>query len=92
MCVCAVFVCVCVNVVLCGCTCRQDYPHIHSDVADRAEACAMLHTIRELREEHTTSSPQLMVPVYHTLGMLHTILGEHDKVGVLIVTNEHIRL
>jgi len=39
----------------------------------------MLHSIRALREEHTTSSPQLMTHVYHTLAMLHCILKETAK-------------
>ena len=40
----------------------------------------MLHSIREIREEHTTSSPQLMSCVYHTLAMLHCTLRELAKV------------
>jgi len=40
----------------------------------------MLHSIRALREEHTTLSPQLMTHVYHTLAMLHCILKDTAKV------------
>ena len=45
----------------------------------------MLHSIREIREEHTTSSPQLMSCVYHTLAMLHCTLRELAKVYTVAV-------
>ena len=46
----------------------------------------MLHSINELRE-HQPPSPgggatvaMETTPIYHTLALLHTVLGEHDKV------------
>ena len=53
----------------------------HAGSAERAEAVKMLHSIRQLRERHTTSSPQLMTTVYHSLALLHTVLADHSKVG-----------
>ncbi|XP_064394306.1 zinc finger MYND domain-containing protein 12-like [Halichondria panicea] len=49
------------------------------DVAERAEAFSMLHSIREWRESVTAAHPQLMAPLYHTLALLHTTVGEEDK-------------
>ena len=51
--------------------------HSNTDAAQEAEACHMLHSIRELRER---SSPHLTVEVYHTLAMLHYVLRDHTKV------------
>ena len=57
-----------------------------SDVADKAEGSLMLHSINELRE-HQPPSPggganvaTATTPIYHTLALLHTVLGEYDKV------------
>ncbi len=50
------------------------------DVAERAEGLSMLHSIREWRENVTAAHPQLMAPLYHTLALLHTAVGEKDKV------------
>ena len=57
-----------------------------SDVAEKAEGSLMLHSINELRE-HQPLSPggganvtKATTPIYHTLALLHTVLGEHDKV------------
>ena len=57
-----------------------------SDVAEKAEGSLMLHSINELRE-HQPPSPggganvaMATTPIYHTLALLHTVLGEHDKV------------
>ena len=73
-----------VNVLLESTLWRSNEPqsHILTDVAEKAEACHMLHSIRALREEHTTSSPQLMTPLYHTLAMLHCTLRETAKVSL----------
>ncbi len=49
-------------------------------MAERAEAFSMLHSIREWRESVTAAHPQLMAPLYHTLALLHTTVGEEDKV------------
>ena len=53
------------------------------DVADKAEASLMLHSINEMMEqqsETTDSGPAVVQPIYHTLALLHTVLGELDKV------------
>jgi hypothetical protein len=49
----------------------------------------MLHSINELREHQPPSSPggganvaMATTPIYHTLALLHTIVGEYDKVRV----------
>jgi formiminotetrahydrofolate cyclodeaminase len=46
----------------------------------------MLHSINELRE-HQPPSPggganaaMATTPIYHTLALLHTVIGEHEKV------------
>ena len=57
-----------------------------SDVAEKAEGSLMLHSINELREHHPPSPvgganvTMTTTPIYHTLALLHTVLGEHDKV------------
>ena len=59
-----------------------------SDVAEKAEGSLMLYSINELRE-HQPPSPggganvaMATTSIYHTrtLALLHTVLGEHDKV------------
>lgn len=51
----------------------------------------MLHSINQLREHQSAHSPSGTVgggaiitmattPIYHTLALLHTVLGDHDKV------------
>ena len=55
------------------------------DVAEKAEGSLMLHSINELRE-HQPQSPEggaiamATTPIYHTLALLHTVLGDPDKV------------
>ena len=56
------------------------------DVADKAEAGLMLHSINELREEQvkdTENGQADTLPIYDTLALLHTVLGELDKVHCL---------
>jgi hypothetical protein len=59
-----------------------------SDVAEKAEGSLMLYSINELRE-HQPHSPggganvaMVTAPIYHTLALLHTVIGEYDKVRV----------
>ena len=43
----------------------------------------MLHSINELREQQpqkTDSETVQDLPIYHTLALLHTVLGDLDKV------------
>ena len=54
----------------------------------------MLHSINELRE-HQPPSPgggtnvaMSTTPIYHTLALLHTVLGEHDKVILCMLPDE----
>ena len=53
-----------------------------SDTAEKAEGGLMLHRINELREHQSHSAGEGMAtkPIYHTLALLHTVLGEQDKV------------
>ena len=44
----------------------------------------MLHKIRELREQHTTTLQPVMNQVYNTLGMLHYILQDYSRVSVVL--------
>lgn len=44
----------------------------------------MLHSIRELREQHTTTLQPVMNKVYHTLAMLHYVLQDYQKVSVIL--------
>lgn len=55
-------------------------PTLQLAVSKQAEAVSTLHAIRELREMEPIPSPQLMVPVYHALALLHTVTKELDKV------------
>ena len=54
-------------------------PNQTLDVSKQAEASSTLHKIRKLREQ-TNSPPHLMVAIYYTLGLLHTVTRELDKV------------
>ena len=54
--------------------------YMYTDVAIQAEALHMLHKIRELREQHTTTLQPVMNKVYHTLAMLHYVLQDYPKV------------
>ena len=60
------------------------------DVAEKAEGSLMLHSINELREHQPAQSPgggaiaMATTPIYHTLVLLHTVLGEHNKVDYCI--------
>ena len=60
-------------------------PSLKLEVSKQAEAVSTLHAIRELREleESIRSSPRLMVPVYYTLALLHTVIRDFDKVNRL---------
>lgn len=60
---------------------RMLSPGLKLEVSKQAEAISTLHAIRELRELDTPSSPHLLVPVYYTLALLHTVTRELDKVG-----------
>ena len=44
----------------------------------------MLHNIRELREQHTTTLQPVMNQVYHTLAMLHYVLEDYTEVSVIL--------
>lgn len=54
------------------------------DAASQAEALHMLHRIRELREQHTTTLQPVMNQIYHTLGMLHYVLEDYTNVSVVL--------
>ena len=43
----------------------------------------MLHKIRELREQHTTTLQPVMNQIYHTLAMLHYVLEDYTEVSVI---------
>ena len=54
------------------------------DTADKAEASLMLHSISELREhqpEEKSVNRNGALPLYHTLALLHTVLGDKEKVS-----------
>ena len=59
-----------------------------SDVAEKAEGSLMLHSINELREHQPPSQGDganvvmATTPIYHTLALLHTVVGEYDKVNM----------
>ena len=71
-----------------ACHCNTILPII-PDVADKAEASLMLHSINEMIEQQskTNDNGQAAVaqPIYHTLALLHTVLGELDKVKFYIL-------
>ena len=46
-------------------------------VAERAEAIHMLHSVQEMREH---SGGVVSSTLYHTLALLHCVLGEADQV------------
>ena len=53
------------------------------EVSKQAEAISTLHAIRELREiESSPAPPHLMVPMYYTLALLHTVTRDLDKVSL----------
>lgn len=54
-------------------------PSLKLEVSKQAEAVSTLHAVRELRE--LDSTPHLMVPVYYTLALLHTVIRDFDKVS-----------
>ena len=54
------------------------------DTADKAEASLMLHSISELREhqpEEKSVNRNGALPLHHTLALLHTVLGDKEKVS-----------
>lgn len=56
-----------------------------SDVAEKAEGSLMLHSINELREPSQGDGANVVMattPIYHTLALLHTVVGEYDKVNM----------
>ena len=54
------------------------------DAASQAEALYMLHKIRELREQHTTTLQPVMNQIYHTLSMLHYVLDDYTDVSAIL--------
>jgi len=63
---------------------RHNDSYFIIDAAGQAEALYMLHKIRELREQHTTTLEPVMSKVYHTLAMLHYLLQDYPKVSVVL--------
>lgn len=57
---------------------------LYTDAASQAEALHMLHRIRELREQHTTTLQPVMNQIYHTLAMLHYVLEDYSNVSVVL--------
>lgn len=66
---------------------RMLSPSLRLEVSKQAEAVSTLHAVRELRElDGTPSPPHLMVPIYYTLALLHTVTRDFDKVSRAVVT------
>ena len=59
---------------------RMLNPSLKLEVSKQAEAISTLHAIRELREMDSPPNPQLLVPVYYTLALLHTVIKQLVKV------------